>query len=113
MRERATCLNRVIHERPFKSLADKTPPPIGKIWEFDVLSYRVPSRGKNYIGSIRFVDKSEARYKVLFGIRNYSEDEIETRKNMHRARVRPKHGEIHQYVRDAHPTHKSYLELWL
>ena len=64
-----------LHIKKAVSAVAKTPPPPGKVWEFGVLSHRVPFSGKNYVQSIRFICRG-AKIKFDMGMLSYEDDAL-------------------------------------
>ena len=101
------CDSTKMKRRPFKSLKDKTKPPIGVSWAMDSLSLRVPSAQHNFLYINRFVDRGSGKRRS-YGSLTLTADTLAEVIHLHRAFVRPDHGEIHVFKSDGLPALRSY-----
>ena len=97
----------VKRQRPaFKSVTDKTIPPVGKVWVLDSLKLRTPSLLGNSVLH-RFVCKA-SRKRRSFGTKGETSAEITGAIDRMRAFNRPVHGEMMVVKHDQHPAMESH-----
>ena len=77
----------------------------GMKWDYDGLSLRVPSAGCNSTTIMAYVSKG---MRFSFGMKGYTEEDVQLSHGKLRALVRSTHGEIEILKGDSHPSHKGH-----
>ena len=99
------CIIWKMRRSPVKSLSDATRAPIGKKWSYDTLTLKVKStNGNTYI--TRFLDDGSNK-KRSYGHADFTAPTLAKILAIHRAWVRPTHGEIWVGRRDGHPSQRA------
>ena len=101
------CIIWKMRRSPVKSLTDATRAPIGKKWSYDTLSLKVKTVGGNWYLT-RFLDDGSNK-KRTYGHSDFTALTLAKVLAIHRAWVRPLHGEIWVGRRDGHPSQRSQL----
>ena len=103
-----SCESAKMQARSFSrhTLVDPTKSQPGKRWVSDSLKLRVPSAEHGWV-KVYIAICATSFKKVGFGMHGETVKDIEKADNMLRAFVRPTHGDIYVWKRDAHPTHRS------
>ena len=101
------CIIWKMRRSPVKSLVDATPAPIGKKWSYDTLTLKTKTvAGNLYL--TRFLDDGSGK-KRTYGHSDFTAETLAGILSMHRAWVRPTHGEIWVGRRDGHPSQRAKL----
>ena len=105
------CIIWKMRRTPIRSLADKTPAPPGKKWAYDTLTLKVKTAA-GHIYLTRFLDDGSG-FKRTYGHADFTSETLQKIMAMHRAWVRPTHGEIWIGKRDNHPSQaaKSFQDM--
>jgi len=96
---------------PIRALTDKTPAPPGKKQSYDTLTLKVKTTAGN-LYLTRFYDDGSG-FKRTYGHADFTTATLQKIMAMHRAWVRPTHGEIWIGKRDNHPSQaaKSFQDM--
>ena len=105
------CIIWKMRRAPIRTLVDATRAPPGKKWSYDTLTLKVKTTANN-IYITRFLDDGSG-FKRSYGHPDFSSATMQKVLGMHRAWVRPTHGEIWIGKRDNHPSQaaKSFQEM--
>ena len=99
------CIMWKMRRSPVKSLTDATRAPVGKKWSYDTLTLKVKTtNGNHYI--TRFLDDGSGK-KRSYGHADFTAETLAKILAVHRAWVRPTHGEIWVGRRDGHPSQRA------
>ena len=103
-----TCESAKMRRRAFtiKTVADKTPAPIGKKWVMDELKLRVPTAEYGYTLVAFFVCATSGRH-ILVGMLDETGPSVAAAQGKLKARVRPLHGNVLILKMDSLPAHRS------
>ena len=105
------CIIWKMKRAPIRALADATRAPPGKKWAYDTLTLKVKTTA-GHIYITRFLDNGSG-LKRSYGHSDFTSATLQKIMGMHRAWVRPTHGEIWIGKRDNHPSQaaKSFQDM--
>ena len=105
------CIIWKMKRAPIRALVDATRAPPGKKWAYDTLTLKVKTTAGN-IYITRFLDNGSG-LKRSYGHSDFTSATLQKVMGMHRAWVRPTHGEIWIGKRDNHPSQaaKSFQDM--
>ena len=105
------CIIWKMKRAPIRPLVDATRAPPGKKWAYDTLTLKVKTTA-GHIYITRFLDNGSG-FKRSYGHSDFTSATLQKIMGMHRAWVRPTHGEIWIGKRDNHPSQaaKSFQDM--
>ena len=105
------CIIWKMKRAPIRPLVDATRAPPGKKWAYDTLTLKVKTTA-GHIYITRFLDNGSG-FKRSYGHSDFTSATLQKVMGMHRAWVRPTHGEIWIGKRDNHPSQaaKSFQDM--